>query len=157
MLYLVKWEGFHEDDNTWEPQSHLDIASMTNFFPAIINVDRLTRTARLFEDAMQQRLRPNNRTESTNLRFDLDVYRYCVSTDESVLIDSVNKLSKLPVSNDWNYYRLNRQCYGQKKTFPFRLTSKLQMRKIHLRKDDGSVETKLRPVELEITSASESC
>ncbi|CAC5397270.1 unnamed protein product [Mytilus coruscus] len=156
LLYLVKWEGFHEDDSTWEPQSHLDVESMSNFFPAFISVDRLNSAARLFEDVIQQRLRPNNRTESTNLRFDLDVYRYCFNTDESVRIDSLDSLKKVPLSNGWNY-KLNRQGYVKKITFPFRLRPKRQMRKNYLRKDDGSVETKFRPIEIvKIISASKS-
>ncbi|CAG2248417.1 CBX1 [Mytilus edulis] len=156
LLYLVKWEGFHEDDSTWEPQSHLDAESMSNFFPAFISFDRLNSAARLFEEVIQQRLRPNNRTISTNLRFDLDVYRYCFNTDESIRIDSVDSLKKLPLSNGWNY-KLNKQGYGHIITFPFRLRPKLQMRKIFLRKDDGSVETKYRPIEIvKIISASES-
>ncbi|CAG2214311.1 DUOXA1 [Mytilus edulis] len=145
-LFLVKWCGYPDTETTWEPTCHIDQRSLSEYIPSNINPHRLNSAAKTFEDIIQNRLKPGNRCHSVSSRFDLDVYRYCFQTDETVLLNLADDFSRLPLTESWNY-RINSNGQGLTIDFPIRLSPRLHFRKIFVRTEDGSVFTKMLPIE----------
>ncbi|XP_063409217.1 uncharacterized protein LOC134692676 [Mytilus trossulus] len=151
-LYLVKWEDYPYTETTWEPQLHIDQDSLSEYFPKIIEHQRLLSAANALEDAIRDRLRRGNRNNRSVVRFDLDIFRYCFHSDKAVLLNSTQDFSKLPLSNSW-YYKIAQNGTGQKIKFPILLTPKLRMRKIYVKIED-KVVLENKPIEtLCVTSA----
>ncbi|CAG2202785.1 unnamed protein product [Mytilus edulis] len=151
-FYLVKWHDFPESDSTWEPTGHIDEESLQNYECPIIWSDRLSYAAKLFEDTVHQRLR----CKESAIRFDLDVYRYCFLTDEKLLVNGVEDLKRLPMSDNW-YYRINDKGRGLKLCFPLTLIPKLQHKKVYF-KSNGILQEKIVQFETVcMLSANEVC
>ena len=145
-LFLVKWCGYPDTETTWEPTCHIDQRSLSEYIPSNINPHRLSSAAKTFEDIIQNRLKPGNRCHSVSSRFDLDIYRYCFQTDETVLLNLADDFSRLPLTESWNY-RINSNGQGLTIDFPIRLSPRLHFRKIFVRTEDGSVLQKMLPIE----------
>ena len=123
-MFLVKWYNYPETETTWEPRSHIDSHSLSEYIPSTINSHRLNSAARAFEDAIQNRLKRDNRCCFAVIRFDLDIYRFCFGTDKFILLNSTDDIVKLPLSKHW-HYRINGNGNGQKVNFPIRLAPKI--------------------------------
>ena len=93
-------------------QSHLNRDSLNTYFPEAISKDRLQSAARVFHEAVQQRLNQNNRNETNNIRFDLDIFRYCFNSESSTLITDIKDLPRLPLSESW-FYKIDRNVHGR--------------------------------------------
>jgi len=148
-VYLVKWKGYHIEESTWEPASHLSHHLRENFFNPPVSSERLGSIAFHFEDAMQKRLRSTN--SSTSVNFDLDVFQYCFGTDKTVLLQK-DDFNKLPLSCHW-FYNVNRLGRGNQLSFPIKCQPKLLMRKMFVY-ENGVTSVRTVPTEkLLITSA----
>ena len=148
----MKWINYPSTETTWEPESHIDLNSLEQYYPLYIDQHRLESAASVLEDAVQERLKRGNRSNTTIIRFDHDLFRYCFRNDKEVRIESVNEFDKLPLCENWNY-RIDKNGTGLKIKFPILLTPKLRMRKIFVRKDEKIV-LKTKPLEMvQITTA----
>lgn len=145
-LYLVKWSGFSETETTWEPHSHIDSGSLSQYIPNVIDANRLMSAAKCFEEAMYQRLRRGNRNNTFQINFELDMFRYCFTDDKQVLLNSADDFTKLPLSSNW-HYRISQNGTGQTIKFPVRITPKLRFRKTYL-SINGEVVEKTKPLEI---------
>lgn len=142
-LYLCKWENYHRQDSTWEPESHLSIDLINAFLTPPIKDTRLQTACDAFENAIQNRL--SSKQSRLSIIFDLDIYRYVFGTDRAVLVTSSNELNKLPLSPNW-YYKLKQNGKGLRISFPLRITPSLFQRRVYVR-EDQHVLTKSLPVE----------
>lgn len=144
-MYLVKWHGRPNTETTWKSKSNIDQHSLAEYFPQRIDHHRLLSAANTFEDAVQDRVRPNDRRDTTVIKFDLDIFRYCFQTDKDVILYCADDFSKLPLSESW-YYKIDKNGCGLKIKFPVRLTPKLNMKKIYV-KIGENVVMKRKPIE----------
>lgn len=102
-VYLVKWSNYPTYESTWEPAHHIpESLRRTYLFPTIDEDDqRLLQAASLFENAIKTRL--TSRISQIPVDFDLDIYRYCFNTDQSVMLENETSIQKLPMSKHWKY------------------------------------------------------
>ena len=130
-------------DCSWEPENNLPGYLITNFNQPPASESRVKIFSRLFEDAIQRRLRSRN--NRVVIQFDSDIYRHLFGGNESGLFFKEN-LSKLVLSDSW-YYSLNSNGCGKQITFPIRLASKLSLRKVYVKDLDGKLVRKHYPCE----------
>ena len=91
------------DCSCWEPENNLPGYLITNFNQPPASESRVKIFSRLFEDAIQRRLRSRN--NRVVIQFDSDIYRHLFGGNESGLFFKEN-LPKLVLSDSW-YYSLN--------------------------------------------------
>ena len=152
LCYLVKWSNYPSTENTWEPESHIDTNSLEHYYPLNIDPHRLASSASAFEDAIQERLKWGNRTNTTILRFDHDIIRYCFQNEKSIHLQSLHDFDKLPLCENWDY-RIDKNGTGLKIKFLILLTPQLRIRKVYIKKDEKIIQ-KMKPLEMmQITMA----
>lgn len=143
LSYLVKWEGYHVQESTWEPEKHLPVEVLRAFLSPPVSTDRLAYAARNIENAFQQRL--SSKSSCVTVSFDLDVFRYVFGSETSVVIESENDMDKLPLCCNWSY-KLNKNGKGLRVSFPLRVSPKLFTRRVFVRKDE-KLEKLSMPIE----------
>lgn len=142
---MVKWCNYPDTETTWEPRAHIDEVSLSNYIPTHIDSQRLQSAAQNFEEAIYNRLRRGHRCCKVQIRFDLDIFRYCFNEEKEIVLNSVEDVSKLPLSSNW-HYRIDQNAVGQRVRFPVRLTPKLRFRKSVFQ--NGETVMKLKPLEV---------
>ena len=140
---MVKWANYEIHESTWEPSSHIPTGLLESFYNPTIDTSRLAHTARVFESAICHRL--SSRANQISVDFDLDIFRYCFANDATVMIESVQDMSKLPMSSHW-YYSLKQNGHGLTMCFPIRLVPKLRMKKVYI-SNNGQVKLIHVPIE----------
>ncbi|CAC5421898.1 unnamed protein product [Mytilus coruscus] len=140
--YLVKWDGYHISESTWEPAIHLPDTILQTFECPNISSDRLQYASFNLEKAVQQRLySTGNRIV---LDFDTDVYRFCFGVESTQILYKAD-FSKLPMSTAW-YYKLKKNGRGTKLSFQVRIRSHVHMRKSY-RNENGKIKEYYTPIE----------
>lgn len=142
--YLVKWAGYHKNQSTWEPSSHLSPELISSYFtPSVCSV-RLDSAAHSLETAFQQRL--SSGVTRVTAQIDLDVFRYVFNTDKSVIVSNYTDLTdKLALSENW-FYKIKSSGNVVKISLPMRLTPSLRHKSVWIMRN-GAVERSLQPVE----------
>ena len=141
----MKWEGYHPQESTWEPASHISDELLDSYMCPSVCKTRLGSAALTFENTIQQCL--SSKASSVSTGFPLDIYRYVFGTDHSMVIKAASKIKKLPLSRNWTY-KINQTGHGVRVLFPIRLTPRCFMKPFYVMSDVGAVVTKTSlPVE----------
>ena len=143
-VFLVKWLGYHKNESTWEPISHLPEPMTGSYLCPPVDSIRLERAALDFESAIQKRL--SSRSSSVILSLELDIYRHVFETDQSVLVESEDQLKKLPLCANWSY-KLKANGKGVRVSFPLRVSPKLMNRVMFIRVDGDKLKKVTVPEE----------
>ncbi|XP_053402425.1 uncharacterized protein LOC123545118 [Mercenaria mercenaria] len=141
--FLVKWEGYHPQESTWEPASHISDELVGSYMCPSVCRTRLEAAALTFESTIQQCL--STKANTVSALFPLDIYRYVFGTDKSVVITSATEIEKLPLRKNWTY-KINSSGCGVMVLFPFRLTPRCFMRPVYVR-SDTTISRMTMPVE----------
>ena len=149
---MVKWEGYHASDCTWEPESHLPAVVVNNYIPTEVDAQRIKAVSDAFERTIQSRLKSKN--PRSVIHMDFDIFRYLFG--EKAKLCELRDFEFLNLPDNW-YYRLNNDGSGRKIKFPVRLSIRLCMRKIFV-KENQKLTEKTIPVErCIIYSCTEAC
>ena len=141
--YLVQWSGYSLTECSWEPENNLPRYLVDNFYQPPVDESRVKVFSRHFEDAIQRRL--CSRNNKVVIQFDCDVYRYMFGDNESGIFFQEH-FSKLFLTDSWCKF-LRPSGTGKQITFPIRLQSKLRLRKVFIKNDEGKLEARHYPCE----------
>ena len=88
----MKWEGYHPQESTWEPASHISDELLDSYMCPSVCKTRLGSAALTFENTIQQCL--SSKASSVSTGFPLDIYRYVFGTDHSMVIKAASEIKK---------------------------------------------------------------
>ena len=115
----MKWQGYEDDENTWEPSQHLPEDIIREFHEPSVTVESVNIYSKLLEEGVRQRLKC--RKEVFSVSFPAELYRFAFGTYKEKLVDKED-FRKLNLRENWDRtFRSNGVGMGLK--FPVRIKS----------------------------------